>query len=78
MQLTIQSAASVFGRTLPNILADKFGAVNVMILASFGTGILIFAMFGITNAAGVIIFSIIYGFFSGAGEPILVHGWLRR
>jgi hypothetical protein len=67
----VQNATSVFGRTLPNVLTDKIGMINVLILVSFGAGILIFAMLGITwNAGGVIAFSILYGFFSGAGQPL--------
>ena len=68
VQLTIQNAASIFGRTLPNLLADKIGSLNVLIVASFGTGVLIFAMFGIKDNGGVIVFSFLYGFFSGAGQ----------
>jgi len=64
--LTIQNAASVFGRTIPNFLADVIGVFNVLILASIGTGVLIFAMFGVMNTGGVVVFSMLYGFFSGA------------
>lgn len=64
--LAILSAASVFGRTIPSLLADHFGTFNVFVPICFMTGILIWAMFGIANNDGVIGFSILYGFASGA------------
>ena len=65
-QLAILNAASVFGRTIPNIIADRYGKFNVTIPIAFANGILVFAMLGIKNTGGVIIFSILYGFTSGA------------
>ena len=66
--LAIMNAASVFGRTIPNLLADHFGKFNVFVPICFMTGVLIWAMFGIANTGGVIVFSILYGFASGACE----------
>ncbi|KAI0081372.1 MFS general substrate transporter [Panus rudis PR-1116 ss-1] len=63
--IAILNAASVFGRTIPNLIADKYGQFNVFAPIAFMCGILVFAMFGITNTAGVIVFSILYGFASG-------------
>ncbi|KAF8755950.1 MFS general substrate transporter [Rhizoctonia solani] len=64
--LAILNAASIFGRTIPNFVADKFGPFNLLIPCSGISAILIFAMFGIKSSAALIIFSILYGFFSGA------------
>ncbi|KAG9091461.1 hypothetical protein FRC06_000557 [Ceratobasidium sp. 370] len=64
--LTILNAASIFGRTIPNLLADKFGIFNVIIPCSAIVGVLVFAMFGVTSVGALIAFSILYGFFSGA------------
>ncbi|KAG9074018.1 hypothetical protein FS749_014467, partial [Ceratobasidium sp. UAMH 11750] len=64
--LTILNAASIFGRTIPNLLADKFGIFNVIIPCSAIVGVLVFAMFGVTSVGALIVFSILYGFFSGA------------
>ncbi|KAF8518899.1 MFS general substrate transporter [Gautieria morchelliformis] len=63
--LVIQNAASILGRTLPNFLADKVGPLNVSIFVSFGTGVMVFALFGVTDLSGVVVFAILYGFFSG-------------
>ncbi|QRV85479.1 major facilitator superfamily transporter [Ceratobasidium sp. AG-Ba] len=64
--LAILNASSIFGRTIPNLLADKFGIFNVIIPCSAIVGVLVFAMFGVKSAGALIVFSILYGFFSGA------------
>ncbi|KAG8722434.1 hypothetical protein FRC08_002415 [Ceratobasidium sp. 394] len=64
--LAILNAASVFGRTIPNFIADKFGPFNLLIPCSAITGALIFAMLGVKSSGALIVFSILYGFFSGA------------
>ncbi|KAF8595642.1 MFS general substrate transporter [Ceratobasidium sp. AG-I] len=64
--LAILNAASIFGRTLPNFIADKLGPFNLLIACSMITGALIFAIFGIKSSGALIAFSILYGFFSGA------------
>jgi MFS family permease len=69
--LSILNAASVFGRVLPNFFADTFGVFNMLVMAGTGAGIVIFALFGATNQAGVICFAIFYGFFSGAYVSLL-------
>jgi MFS family permease len=63
--LPILNAASIAGRIVPNILTDKIGPLNVLIPASFATGILAFGWIGINSVSGIIIFAILYGFFSG-------------
>lgn len=63
--LPILNAASIAGRIVPNILTDKVGPLNVLIPASLVTGILAFGWIGITSVPGIIIFAILYGFFSG-------------
>ncbi|TFK45966.1 MFS general substrate transporter [Heliocybe sulcata] len=64
--LSILNAASILGRTLPNLLADNIGQFNVLVPISTGTGVLLFAIFGIHDPGGVIVFALLYGFFSGA------------
>ncbi|KAJ8518626.1 hypothetical protein ONZ45_g4304 [Pleurotus djamor] len=63
--ITIMNASSVFGRTIPNFLGDKFGPFNVMIPSTVISGGLIYAMFGASTTGGLITFAILYGFFSG-------------
>ncbi|KAK7458869.1 hypothetical protein VKT23_009879 [Stygiomarasmius scandens] len=64
--LAILSAASLPGRLLPNILADRFGPFNAIVPAIGISGALIFAMFGTSTVGSVATFAVFYGFFSGA------------
>ncbi|XP_006456029.1 hypothetical protein AGABI2DRAFT_77443 [Agaricus bisporus var. bisporus H97] len=66
--LTIMNATSIFGRIVPNLIADKYGPMNTLIVSSFVTGGLVFALFGATNEGGAAAFGIFYGFFSGGSE----------
>lgn len=62
--LPILNAASIAGRILPNFLTDKVGPLNVLIPTSLSSGILALCWIGITSPPGIIIFAILYGFFS--------------
>ncbi|EEH34837.2 hypothetical protein PAAG_05884 [Paracoccidioides lutzii Pb01] len=64
--IAILNAGSIFGRIIPGLLADHFGALDVMIPCSFACAVLLFAWMGIHSIAGSIVFSCLYGFFSGA------------
>lgn len=64
--LSILNGASVFGRIIPNIIADRLGALNVLLPCIFCSCVLAFAWIGIHNLAGIIVFAILYGFSSGA------------
>ena len=57
--------ASLSGRMVPNFFADRLGPINVMIVASFISGILALAWIGIKNTPGLIVFSVLYGISSG-------------
>ncbi|KAK9374343.1 major facilitator superfamily domain-containing protein [Lipomyces chichibuensis] len=64
--ISILNAASVFGRVLPNFLADKLGPINVMFPFTIFTMVMAFVWAAIHNRGGCIVFAIFYGFFSGA------------
>ena len=64
--LAVLNAASIFGRIIPNIIADKLGAMHVLIPFTFVAGILSLAWIGIHDLAGIVVFCVLYGFFSGA------------
>lgn len=71
------NAGSILGRVLPNILADAYGNLNVLTPIAFVCGALAFSMFGLKNVVGVVLFSILYGFFSGARKSGLAFGTIR-
>ena len=64
--LSILNGASVFGRIIPNIIADHLGALNVLLPFVFCASVLAFAWIAIGNLAGIIVFCVLYGFFSGS------------
>lgn len=63
--IPILNASSVFGRTIPNWVADRTGPFNVIGPASLICGILVLCMLAVTNTAGIIVIAVLFGFFSG-------------
>ena len=72
----ILNAASILGRTIPNIISDKVGRFNVMSVMSAFTTIVILALWlPATGDAPLIVFAVLFGIGSGAGiglAPALV------
>ncbi|KAJ7584045.1 MFS general substrate transporter [Mycena floridula] len=64
--LSVLNASALFGRILPNILSNRIGPFNTMILFCTASVIMLLALLGVTTAAGTIVFAILYGFTSGA------------
>lgn len=64
--LPILNAASIFGRVVPNFFADKTGPLNMLVPCALAAAILAFGWIGIMTTPGLIVFAILYGFFSGA------------
>ncbi|KAK0489286.1 major facilitator superfamily domain-containing protein [Armillaria novae-zelandiae] len=64
--LPVLNAGSLFGRFIPNLLADKYGPFTVIIPSGFITGSLVWALLGVHTIAGMAVFGVLYGFFSGA------------
>ncbi|EFQ33698.1 major facilitator superfamily transporter [Colletotrichum graminicola] len=64
----ILNATSLFGRTVPNAIADKVGHFNVMIVMGALTSILILALWlPSTGNVPIILFASLFGISSGAG-----------
>ncbi|GIK04410.1 hypothetical protein Aspvir_008493 [Aspergillus viridinutans] len=62
----IFNAASVFGRTIPNKLADRFGSFNLLVPATLSSGLLTLCMMAVKSKAAVIVMAVLSGFMSGA------------
>ncbi|VDB94433.1 unnamed protein product [Peniophora sp. CBMAI 1063] len=69
--LAILNAGSIPGRIIPNLYARRIGIFNSIIFCCLSCAVLLFALYGISAAASTIVFSIIYGFFSGAFLSLL-------
>ncbi|PBP18749.1 MFS general substrate transporter, partial [Diplocarpon rosae] len=65
--IPILNAASIFGRILPGILADRFGRFNVMIITTAFSAIVVLGLWlPSSGKIPIIIFCVLYGFSSGA------------
>lgn len=63
--ISILNAASLFGRVLPGVLADRWGHFNFMIAALGTSAIVGFCWTAATSLPGLIVWSLTYGFTSG-------------
>lgn len=63
--LAVLNAASVFGRIIPNFIADKTGPLNILVPCTLISALLGYCWIAIENAAGIWVFCVLYGFFSG-------------
>ncbi|OJD30000.1 mfs monocarboxylate transporter [Diplodia corticola] len=64
--ISFLNAASLFGRILPGFLADRYGHFNLCAGAALLSGIIAFCWTTTRSEAGVVVWSISYGFTSGA------------
>ena len=67
---TILNAGSVFGRIIPGLVADRIGSLNTIIPCLLVTSILAFAWISVESFGTLVVFSIFYGFFSGAAVSL--------
>ena len=63
--LPIINAASVLGRTLPNLLADYLGPLNVQIPCAFVSALLVYVWIAIDSLPPLLVIAVLYGFWSG-------------
>lgn len=62
----ILSAGSVFGRIVPNILADRFGYLNMFIVTSIAAATTGYAWLSVDSTSKLVFFCFFYGAFSGS------------
>jgi MFS family permease len=66
--VSVVNGASLFGRVLPGFLADRFGCFNLCSLAIFASAVTAFCWTKATNIAGLVVWSLAYGFASGVSN----------
>ena len=64
--LPIINGSTIIGRLIPNFLGDKLGPLNSFLPFIFSSAVLAFAWIRIENAAGLIVFAVLYGSCAGA------------
>lgn len=75
--LSAMNAASLFGRILIGMLADKFGAFNLTSLAALVGAVVCYCWTAATSQAAILVWSMAYGFSSGVSTytlPTALHG----
>jgi MFS family permease len=71
--LAALNASSIIGRILPAALSDVFGRFNLIVPCLFLTGLSTLVLWSFANTLGLLIFyAIVYGFFSGAFNALIV------
>lgn len=69
--ITILNAGSVFGRIVPNAMADRLGSLNIAVICTAACTVLMFAWMAIRNLGWLVVFALLYGFFSGGAISLL-------
>ncbi|OJI87224.1 hypothetical protein ASPTUDRAFT_522625 [Aspergillus tubingensis CBS 134.48] len=64
--ISMLNGASLFGRVIGGILADKYGRFNVCIVFTILSGVVCLCWTKATSVAGLVVFAVAYGFASGA------------
>ncbi|KAF7158195.1 hypothetical protein CNMCM5623_002861 [Aspergillus felis] len=64
--LSIITTGSVFGRVFPNFFANRVGPFNIVFSCTIICGALMFSLVNLSSLAGLVVVSLLYGFFSGA------------
>ena len=75
--LVIINASSIPGHLIPNFYADKMGSINVQTLVAWISALLTFCLIAIKSAPGLIVYSVLYGFFAGAFMGLPAAGVAR-
>lgn len=75
--LVIINASSLPGRLLPGFYADRIGSINVQTVVAASSAVLTFCLIAIRSAAGLVVYSILYGFSAGAFMGLPAAGVAR-
>jgi predicted MFS family arabinose efflux permease len=72
--VSVINAASLVGRILAGSVADRMGRFNFLILSMLSAAVVAFCWTAATEVAGVIIWTLAYGFASGVSDITLKAG----
>lgn len=64
--IPLANAGAALGRLVTNTLADKVGPLNLYIPSTLICGALAFCWMAVHSSAGIVVFAIVYGFFSAS------------
>jgi predicted MFS family arabinose efflux permease len=63
--LAITNAGSFFGRTVPFLIANRVGSIQIFFFWAIAAVIVLFSWLGIYNTPGFVVFCAVWGFISG-------------
>ncbi|KAJ7431045.1 major facilitator superfamily domain-containing protein [Mycena galericulata] len=69
--LSILNALSLLGRILPNLVAQRVGPLNILVVACLVAGVLDFVWVVPQSTAGILVFNAAFGFASGGYVSVL-------
>lgn len=76
--LSVMNAGGIFGRIAPAYISDTIGHFNLLAPAALLSGVATLALwFNVRNLAGLMVFSAVYGFLSGAFISVLTPSIAR-
>lgn len=64
--LAIINSASVFGRIIPNLLADRVGPLNMIVPATVFAGVVALCLLAVRTLAPLVVVCALFGFFTGS------------
>lgn len=71
--ISILNAASFFGRILPGFVADRVGYFNILTISIFGSGVIVFCWTAANTVAGLVVWTIAFGFISGVSPASRIN-----
>ncbi|GJC86374.1 aspyridones efflux protein apdF [Colletotrichum liriopes] len=72
--VTLLNVGSFFGRIIPGAFADKVGTINTLLACTLCSAVLAFGWLGMHNIGSLIVFTILYGAFSGGVVGLVPAG----
>ncbi|KAK9238955.1 major facilitator superfamily domain-containing protein [Lipomyces kononenkoae] len=75
--LAIMNAASWFGRIIPGFVADRLGRLNIFVFITIAAGIIELCWSKTSSHPGLIVWTIFFGFFSGAVISVFAAGFAQ-
>lgn len=64
-QLVIMNASSFVGQLCSTVLVGHLSVPTLTIIATFCCTVILFGMIGVHTVAGIVVFGVLYGYFSG-------------
>lgn len=72
--LILLNAVGIIGRTIPNLLADRFGPINMFVPVAFTAGLLSLCWIAVETPTGLWVWTAFYGIFGGGIQSLFPAG----